>query len=83
MRFETLLRRYPVCSFFAIAFGISWGGILIVMAATDFNLLVLRPLNTGLIFVLMHLGPTVAGLALTALLEGRAGLHRLRAHSVH
>ncbi|OIP17824.1 MAG: hypothetical protein CO105_15385 [Comamonadaceae bacterium CG_4_9_14_3_um_filter_60_33] len=78
MRFETLLRRYPVCSFFALAFGISWGGILIVMAATDFNLLDLRPLDTGLIFVLMLLGPSVAGLALTALLEGRAGFHRLR-----
>ncbi|MEO8545748.1 MAG: CPBP family glutamic-type intramembrane protease [Burkholderiaceae bacterium] len=81
MRFETLLRRYPVCSFFALAFGISWGGILFVLNATDFNLLDLRPLDTGLIFVLMLLGPSVAGLALTALLEGRAGLHRLRARS--
>jgi membrane protease YdiL (CAAX protease family) len=83
MSFETLLRRYPVCSFFAMAFAISWGGILVVMAATDFDLLVLRPLDTGIIFVFMLLGPSVAGLVLTALLEGRAGFHRLRVRAAH
>jgi membrane protease YdiL (CAAX protease family) len=83
MRFEPWLRRYPVCSFFALAFAISWGGILIVMGATNFNLVELRPLDTGLIFVLMLLGPSVSGLALTALLEGRAGLRRLVARVAH
>lgn len=83
MRFQSLVRSYPVCSFFALAFGISWGGILAVLSATNFNLLDLRPLHTGLIFVLMLLGPSVAGLTLTALLEGRDGLHRLRARLAH
>ncbi len=83
MRLEKWLRRYPVCSFFALAFGISWGGILVVLSATDFELVDLRPLDTGLIFVLMLLGPSVSGLSLTALLEGRAGFHRLRAGAAH
>ena len=83
MRFETWVRRYPVCSFFALAFGISWGGILVVMGARGFDLLDLRPLDTGLIFVLMLLGPSVSGLALTALLEGRAGFRGLRAGAAH
>ncbi len=77
MKFEPWLRRHPVCSFFFLAFGISWGGILLVMSATGFNLVELRPLDTGLIFVFMLLGPSTSGLALTALLEGRAGLRRL------
>lgn len=83
MKFEPWLRRYPVFSFFALAFLISWGGILVVMATTGFDLINLRPLDTGLIFVFMLLGPSVAGLVLTALLEGRAGLHWLRARLVH
>ena len=72
-----------MCSFFALAFGISWGGILVVMGARGFDPLDLRPLDTGLIFVLMLLGPSVSGLALTALLEGRAGFRRLRAGAAH
>jgi uncharacterized protein len=82
MKLEHGLRRHPLLSYFALAFAISWGGILIVMGATDFDLLDMRPLDTGLIFVLMLLGPSVSGLALTALLEGRAGFRRLRAAAV-
>ena len=83
MKFEPWLRRHPVCSFFFLAFGISWGGILVVMGAADFNLVELRPLDTGLIFVFMLLGPSASGLVLTALLEGRTGLRRLLAHMAH
>lgn len=50
MRFEPWPRRCAVRSFFALAFGISWGGILVVMGATDFDLLVKwSPLAVGLI----------------------------------
>jgi membrane protease YdiL (CAAX protease family) len=83
MKLEPWLRRHPVCSFFALAFGISWGGILIVMGSAGFNLVELRPLDTGLIFGFMLLGPGASGLALTALLEGRAGLRRLVARMPH
>ena len=83
MKFGPWLRRHPVCTFFFLAFGISWGGILLVLSATGFNLVELRPLDTGLIFVFMLLGPSTSGLALTALLEGRAGLRRLLARMTH
>jgi membrane protease YdiL (CAAX protease family) len=83
MKLEPLLRRHPVSSFFALAFAISWGGILIVMGATGFDLLELRPLDTGFIFLLMLLGPSTSGLAFTALLDGRAGLRRLVARMAH
>lgn len=71
------LRRHPLLAYFAGAYGVSWGGILIVLGATGFDLVELRSLDTGLIFVLMLLGPSTSGLSLTAWLEGRSGLHRL------
>jgi len=72
------LRRNPLLGYFAAAYGISWGGILAVMALTGFDLVQLRPMDTGFIFTLMLLGPSIAGLAMTALLDGRPGLRELR-----
>ncbi len=71
------LRRHPLLAYFALAYAISWGGIAIVLAVLGFDLAALRPAHTGLIFVSMLLGPSVSGLLLTALLDGRAGLRQL------
>lgn len=76
----TLLRRIcrlPLPGYFALTYGIRWGGILVVLAATGFDPAVLRPLDTGLIIVSTMLGPSIAGLAMTALVDGRAGLREL------
>jgi membrane protease YdiL (CAAX protease family) len=70
-------RRRPLLGYFAAAFAISWGGILVVLALTGFDLVRLRPMDTGIIFALMLLGPSAAGLAMTALIDGRAGLRHL------
>ena len=69
--------RHPLLGYFALTCGISWGGIVVVLGTTKFDLTVLRPLDTGLIFVCMLLGPSIAGLTMTALMDGRAGLHEL------
>jgi membrane protease YdiL (CAAX protease family) len=69
--------RWPLLGYFVLAYGISWSGILGVLAFTGFDLANLRPLDTGLIFVAMLLGPSTAGLAITALLDGRRGLREL------
>jgi membrane protease YdiL (CAAX protease family) len=71
------LQRHPLPGFFALAFGISWGGILIVIASRGFDLSALQPLEGGLIFLMMLLGPSVSGLTCTALLKGGTGLHTL------
>lgn len=77
MTLESRPQRHPLIAYFALAYGISWGAILVVLAATGFDLANLRPLDTGLIFVLMLLGPSASGVTLTACLDGRAGLRRL------
>jgi membrane protease YdiL (CAAX protease family) len=71
------LRRHALFGYFALCFGISWGGILIVLAAKGFSLATLQSLDMGLIFALMLLGPSASGLILTAKLDGRAGLRQL------
>ena len=63
--------------YLALAYGLSWGGILIVLGASGFDLKDLQPLDTALIFVAMLLGPCVGGLVMLARLEGRAGLREL------
>ena len=77
MTFEPWL-RHPLLAYCAAVYGISWGGILVVAGAHNFDLVHLRPADTGIIFVAMLLGPSVGGLAMTALLDGQAGLRRLR-----
>lgn len=72
------LRNHPLTGYFALAFVVSWGGILVVLGASGFDPAGMSPLQTGLIFALMLLGPSSGGLASTALTGGRAGLRELR-----
>jgi uncharacterized protein len=71
------LQRHPLLVFFALAFAISWGPILVVTASRGFDLSPLQSVEGGLLFLAMLLGPSVSGLARTALLEGCAGLRAL------
>lgn len=75
--------RYPLSSFFALAFGISWGGIVVVLVARGFDLAPLEPLEGGLLFLMMLLGPGLGGLICIARLDGRAGLRSLARSALH
>lgn len=72
MTLEPWLRRHPLIGYFALAYGISWGGILILLVARGLDLAALQPLDTSLMVVLMLPGLSTGGLALTARLEGGA-----------
>jgi uncharacterized protein len=72
------LKRNPVWSYFALAFAISWGGVLIVVGPGGFpgtpdDLERLLPVAV----LAMIAGPSVAGILLTGLVRGRAGLRAL------
>jgi uncharacterized protein len=77
------LQRHPLLLFFALAFGISWIPILTIMASRGFELSPLQSIEGGLLFLAMLLGPSVSGLACTALWEGRAGLRALGQRGLH
>ncbi len=71
------LHRHPLAGFLTLAFGISSGGIFVILAARSFDLSPMLPLEGGAMLLVMLLGPSVSGLLLTGLLGGKAGIGRL------
>lgn len=74
-----LFKKHPVLSYFAITFLISWGGVFILghpygMPATSEQF---QALWTAVVLP-FFLGPTLAGLLMTALSGGKAGWRELR-----
>ena len=67
--------RHPLTGYFALVFGISWGGIAVILAAHGFDLSPMQPVEGGLMFLMLLLGPSVSGFLCIAILDGRAGLN--------
>jgi uncharacterized protein len=78
---KSFVARRPLVSYFVIAYGITWGGILIFLASRGFQLTSLQVQDTSILFVIvflaMLLGPSTSSLFLTALLDGRNGLREI------
>jgi membrane protease YdiL (CAAX protease family) len=84
MTIKAFIERHPLPAYFALAFAISWGGVLLVIggpggirgttAQTD-------PLFP-FVYLAMLAGPSVAGILLTALVHGRAGLRNFLSRSL-
>ena len=69
------ITRHAVPAFYALAFAISWGGILLILGPDGlFSTGATMPLAGGAALVA---GPSVAAVLLTGLIDGRPGLRRL------
>ncbi len=74
------IRKHPLLCYFALTFAISWGGFLIAIGPDGFpGTPELFEARLPLAVLAMILGPSVAGLLLTALVLGRPGLVEFRA----
>lgn len=77
MKIRALVQRYPLISYFVLAYTIAWGGTLLVAGATRLQGSALSSTQLALVMLMMLLGPSVAGVIVTALVSGRKGLREL------
>lgn len=77
---ETFIKQHPLLTFYALAFALSWGGILAVVGGPSGY--PGTPEHVEQLFLLVMLawlaGPSVASILVTGLVDGRAGLRELR-----
>ena len=72
---EAFVTRYPVRTYFALAFAVSWAGVLFVVGPGGIPTTIEHLLTIGpAMYVAMLAGPSLAGLLMTSLVSGWAGL---------
>jgi hypothetical protein len=76
---ETFVTRHAVATYFVLTFLISWGGLLVVLGPGAFTG-VTAPTEEllPLVYLAMFSGPSVAGILMKGLVDGKAGFHDLR-----
>lgn len=76
-KISTLIINYQLFSFFVFAYAIAWSLILVVAGSKGFRAENFQLTDIMLMFAGMLLGPSVAGVILTAVVEGKPGLRSL------
>jgi membrane protease YdiL (CAAX protease family) len=76
---KTFIKNRPVLTYFALAFAISWGGVLVAIGGPNGIPGTPEAFETllPLVGLAMMAGPPVAGILLTGLIGGRAGFREL------
>ena len=77
MQAKAIVSRHPILSYFVMTYLISWGGALLVALPTLSRGQQVSQLTGMISFPIMLLGPSVTGITLTAVLDGKRGLRDL------
>jgi uncharacterized protein len=75
---KVFIKRHPLLSYFALVFAISWGGVLIVVGPGGIPATNKEQFDRlfPIAILAMVAGPSVAGILLTVLFYGKAGLRK-------
>jgi membrane protease YdiL (CAAX protease family) len=79
MNLRHLIKRHLVLSYFVLVYLLAWGGIVLIARALAIPEQGASPAQIGLVGIPMLLAPGIAGITVTALAEGRAGLRAMLA----
>ena len=76
---KAFVERHPLLSFYALAFAITWGGLIMVVGGPSEILGSPEKFETpfGLVLLAWLAGPSVASILMTGVVHGRAGLRDL------
>jgi hypothetical protein len=78
LKISAFTRQHPLLTYLALTFAISWGGILLAVGRGGFAV---NGEQSERLFILMYLamlaGPSIAGIVLTRIVYGTAGLRDL------
>lgn len=77
------IKQHQVLSFFLLAYGVAWGVILVVASSKGFHANRFQLPDIMLMFLAMLLGPSLAGIVLTAVVDGKNGLRTLLSRMSH
>ncbi|MBN2115811.1 MAG: CPBP family intramembrane metalloprotease [Anaerolineales bacterium] len=74
----TAIKKYPVLTYFALAFMISWGCILIVTGLDGFmGTREISEAQLPFVYLAVLAGPSIAGILLTGLVDGKTGFREM------
>jgi membrane protease YdiL (CAAX protease family) len=74
-----LIKQHALLSYVALTFAISWGAVLLVAGPGNLPLMATQIDALGMyIYLALLAGPAIAGIALTAIVAGWAGLRAVR-----
>ena len=74
----TLIRRHPLLAYYVLTFALSWGGFVLLVGPSSLVNTNWQAEGKFLSAVMVMLaGPSIAGLLLTGLVDGRAGYRDL------
>src|SRR5882672_12164888 len=70
-------RKYPVITFYLLTFGISWTGAFMLVASKILDGVTISKMDGLLMFPIMLTGPSIGGVLMTFIVEGKTGLKNL------
>ena len=76
-KFAAMIGRYPVLAYFALTFAVSWAGAFAVAAPHLLRHESLPEMTGILMFPAMLLGPSLVGILMTRIVDGKSGLAAL------